>query len=710
MLCYNVLKNRFAYMKSTHGKKMEHPSLKLSFLFVSISWSFASYAHTPDKNKDTEMDTISVYSSPLQSSQLHMTSPVSILASDDLVSRKGNSIAETLQNIPGFHASYFGGGSVHPVIRGMSGNRVKIMNNGSDLMDVSSIGADHAVTSEPFLTQRIEVLKGPATLLYGGGSMGGAINVIDNKIPTSVPDKGYEGELNYQFDSVSKGNTGATAITFGQDNFALRLEGVKRNQENYLQPKAAQEGESKRLKGSYQNGDSANVGASWIFEDGFIGLGYGEQHRRYGLPGHTHFDDEHEHESHDESSHESGHHHGPSGPYPDEHHEHGIPYIVMDQKRWDIRGEKQNPFSGIESLRFSAAHTDYRHNEKEGDEVATRFKNKGDELRFSFTHEPLWGWRGVLGSQFNQRDFSALGEEAYVPATNTKNHALFVLEEYQMGSLRYELGLRHEWQSIKNKSNNTFNNKGATSISTGLAWNFADDYSLNISLSRSKRLPVAEELYADGPHASSRTIEKGDPNLSAETSNNIDIGVMKISGDTQFSINGYYNRIDNYIYGNITGVPLENGYKPLQYVQQDAEFRGIEGNIDFFYSEDSYFGFSGDYVRATLLNNKGNVPRIPAYRISSYIKNSWTDNLSSQIRWDHFGRQDKTAKYEPPTSSYNMVSIGTAYYGHLKNNDYTLYANINNLFNSSGRDSTSYIKEEMLLPGRNIVIGLNFKF
>ncbi|EKT56012.1 TonB-dependent receptor domain-containing protein [Providencia sneebia] len=691
---------------------MKLQTLKCSFLFISINYSFLSHATTSNGNINPEIDTISVYSSPLQSSPLRMTSPVSVLISDDLVSAKGASIAETLQNIPGFHASFFGGGSIHPVIRGMSGNRVKVMNNGSDLMDVSSIGADHAITSEPFLTQRIEVLKGPATLLYGGGSMGGAINVIDNKIPTTVPNKGYEGELNYQFDSVAKGNTGAAAITFGQDNLALRVEGVKRHQGDYLQPKAAQDDGTKRLQGSYQNGQSANIGASWIFDDGFIGLGYGEQHRRYGLPGHTHFEDEHAHDHHndyDDSSH-SGHHHGPSGPFPDEHHEHGIPYIVMDQKRWDLRGEKHSPFNGIESIRYSATHTDYHHNEKEGDEIATRFKNKGNELRFSLTHEKLWGWRGVLGSQFNQRDFSALGEEAYVPATNTKNHALFLLEEYQIGSLRYELGLRHEWQSIKNKSTHLSNNKDATSISAGLAWNFADDYSLNMSLSRSKRLPVAEELYADGPHAASRTIEKGDPNLGAETANNIDIGIMKISGNTQFNANAYYNRINNYIYGEITAAPLNNGYKPLQYVQQDAEFKGIEGNIDYFYSDDSYVGLSGDYVRATLLHNKGNVPRMPAYRISSYIKHTWTDNLTSQVRWDHFGRQNKVAKYETPTPSYNTISIGSEYTDHLDDNDYTIYAKVNNLFNSSTRDSTSYIKDEMLLPGRNIVIGLNFTF
>lgn len=686
---------------------------RLSILFISISYSLFAYSAT--SKEDQAQDTISVYSSPLQSSKLRMITPVSTMTDDELITKKGASVAETLKDIPGFHASYFGGGSVHPMIRGMSGNRVKVLSNGSDLMDVSSIGADHAITSEPFLSQSIEVLKGPSTLLYGGGTIGGVINVIDSKIPTSIPQNGYKGELNYQYDSVANGNTGAAGITFGQDNFAFRIEGLKRHQGNYLQPKPAIEGEPRRLKGSYQDTQSANTAASWLFDDGFLGLGYGEQHRRYGLPGHSHFEEEHDHNDehshgHSHENHHAGHHHGPSGPYPDEHHEHGIPYIVMDQKRWDLRGEKQNPLKGIESLQFSAAKTDYHHDEKEGNAIATTFKNKGEELRFSLTHEPILGWRGVIGSQFNQRKFSALGEEAYMPSTNTQSNTLFILEEYQLGDFRYELGLRNEWQSIKNKSINTTNNKNAMSLSAGVSWNFAEDYNLNLSLSRTKRLPVAEELYANGPHAASKTIEKGDPDLTEETSNNIDLGITKISGNTQLNANVYYNRINNYIYGEITGNTLNNGYKPLQYVQRDAEFKGVEGNVDYYYQEDSLVGISGDYISASLLDNKGNVPRIPAYRVSSYIKHAWTDNFKSQIRWDHIGKQSKVSEYETKTPSYNTVSIDAEYWGYINQYDYTLYAKVNNIFDSSGRDSTSYIKDEMLLPGRNVILGLNFKF
>ncbi|WIV89212.1 TonB-dependent receptor domain-containing protein [Proteus appendicitidis] len=681
-------------------------------LFISISYSLFANANTTIKTEEKpQSEVLKVYSTPLQTSAEKMATPVAVFTQEDLRANRSASIAETLTSLPGFHASFFGGGSVHPVIRGMSGNRVKVLHSGSDLMDVSSIGADHAITSEPFLSQRIEVLKGSATLLYGGGTIGGAINVIDSKIPMSVPEKGYDGELQYQYDSVSKGNIGAAGLTLGQDNLALRIEGTKRYQSDYNQPAPLHQGESRRLAGSYQDNQSANIGASWIFDDGYIGIGYGEQHRRYGLPGHTHFHD-HEEEHHHVSTHPpvTGHHHDHNHEYPDEQHEHGIPYIIMESKRWDLRGEKSNPFTGVESVRFSAARTHYHHDEKEGHEVSTQFKNKGDELRFSFTHQPILGWRGVIGGQFNQRDFSAYGEEAYVPSTKTKNHALFLLEEYQLGDFRYELGFRQEWQSLLNRETQKNNKQNASSISAGLAWNFTQDYFLNLSLSHTKRLPVAEELYANGVHAASRTIEKGDPNLTAEAANNIDIGITKVTGDIQFNISSYYNRINNYIYGQFTGTELNNGYRSLQYVQNDAQFKGIEGNIDYYYNQDSLIGISGDYVRAKLLHNKGNIPRIPAYRLSTYIKHSITDNLTGQIRVDHFGKQNKTADYETPTDAYNTVSLGSEYIGYLDQTHYTLYAKINNIFDAKGKDSTSYIKDEMYLPGRNIILGATLTF
>lgn len=691
---------------------MKKSVFSYTILFISISYSLFANANTAIKTEEKpQSEILKVYSTPLQTSAEKMATPVAVFTQEDLRANRSASIAETLTSLPGFHASFFGGGSVHPVIRGMSGNRVKVLHSGSDLMDVSSIGADHAITSEPFLSQRIEVLKGSATLLYGGGTIGGAINVIDSKIPMSVPEKGYDGELQYQYDSVSKGNIGSAGLTLGQDNLALRIEGTKRYQSDYNQPAPLHQGGSRRLAGSYQDNQSANIGASWIFDDGYIGIGYGEQHRRYGLPGHTHFHD-HEEEHHHVSTHPpvTGHHHDHNHEYPDEQHEHGIPYIIMESKRWDLRGEKSNPFAGVESVRFSAARTHYHHDEKEGHEVSTQFKNKGDELRFSFTHQPILGWRGVIGGQFNQRDFSAYGEEAYVPSTKTKNHALFLLEEYQLGDFRYELGFRQEWQSLLNRETQKNNKQNASSISAGLAWNFTQDYFLNLSLSHTKRLPVAEELYANGVHAASRTIEKGDPNLTAEAANNIDIGITKVTGDIQFNISAYYNRINNYIYGQFTGTELNNGYRSLQYVQNDAQFKGIEGNIDYYYNQDSLIGISGDYVRANLLHNKGNIPRIPAYRLSTYIKHSITDNLTGQIRVDHFGKQNKTADYETPTDAYNTVSLGSEYIGYLDQTHYTLYAKINNIFDAKGKDSTSYIKDEMYLPGRNIILGATLTF
>ncbi len=276
-----------------------------------------------------------------------------------------------------------------------------------------------------------------------------------------------------------------------------------------------------------------------------------------------------------------------------------VPYVKLKSERWDVRGELRDPVPGFAKLRLRAAFTDYKHDEIEGTEIATTFKNKGHDARLEMEHHPVFGWRGVVGLQTSKRDFSALGEEAYVAPTVTKKHAAFLVEEYKLDQWRFEAGLRHEWQDITVDSA-TLQDRSAkgTSVSLGAVWKFAPQYSLGSTISRTHRLPSAEELYAHGVHMATATYELGNQNLGKETSNNIDLTLRKYAGATTFSASAYRNKVDNYIFGST----LDNheGFQLIQYAQRDATFTGVEGQIR--QQLNPMFGASvfGDYVRAKL--------------------------------------------------------------------------------------------------------------
>src|SRR5690606_30669085 len=471
-----------------------------------------------------ELDAVVVSASGLARQSHEMTTPAEVLEGDELVLRREATLGETLESLPGVRSSSFGAGAARPVIRGLDGARVKVLSDGVELLDACTISPDHAVTSEPLLAERIAARKAPAPLLYGGGAIGGVVNVIDRKVPTYVPEKGYEGELELRANSVANEGAGVFGITAGSGNFAVRAEGTKRQADEYEIP-----GSPSRQAGSYNDTDSFTLGASYIGARGYLGLAYGEQNNRYGLLAHEHADCH----THGSDWHCGGHGHGHG--HDNHDHEHGgVPYVDMRQQRWDLRGELSEPLPGFELARLRVGHSNYQHEEIEGGEVGTRFNNDATDARLELTHRPLFGWRGVLGGQTLRRDFDALGEEAFVPPTLTRNHGLFLLEEYTAGAWRYELGVRHEWQDIQADGRRDTDHSG-TSVSAGAVWTFVPQYSLGFSLSRSQRLPTAEELYANGPHAATRTVELGNIELEEETSHNAEITLRKFAGPTTFS-------------------------------------------------------------------------------------------------------------------------------------------------------------------------------
>ncbi|WP_345792080.1 TonB-dependent receptor [Thauera sp. JM12B12] len=674
-------------------------------LMLSLALAFGSAAAYAD---DTALAPVTVSASALALGSDQMSTPVSVIAGDELVRRRAATLGETLAGEPGIAASYFGAGASRPIIRGMDGPRVKLLSDGSEIMDASTISPDHAVAIEPMLSEQIEVLRGPSALAYGGGAIGGVVNVLDKRVPTAVPERGVEGSVELRADSVANGVAGAFEVTAGSGNLAFHAEGLKRDARDYRVGSGWDHG---RVGGSYNQTETGSLGVSWVGARGYLGVAYSRQRNEYGLPGHSH-----EYEAcHPHGDHLHCGHHGEEDDHEHEHDEHAAtPYVKLDSERWDLRGELLEPFAGFTRARLRASYTDYGHDEIEQDEgidsVGTRFRSKASDARVELEHAPLGGWRGVLGLQTGRRDFRADGDEAYVSPTVTTRHAAFLIEEYTLADWRFEAGLRHEWQDIDvDSSTQRDRSHRGNSVSLGAVWDFAPQYSLGMTLSRTQRLPTAEELYARGLHMATSTWERGNPELKAETANNVDLTLRKLAGPTTLSVSVFHNRIDDYIHART--LDAYEDFQLIEYAQRDARFTGIEGAIR--QQLDATFGLTlfGDYVRARLEAGDGDrdLPRIPAHRVGLRLDAKW-NAWRAEAEVYRVGRQDDVAAFELETPGYNMVNVGLSYSGRYKATPWQVYVKGNNLGNQLAYAHTSFIKNVAPLEGRNLVVGMRLGF
>ena len=674
-------------------------------LMLSLALAFGSAVAHAD---DTALAPVTVSASALALGSDQMSTPVSVLAGDELVRRRAATLGETLTGEPGIAASHFGAGASRPIIRGMDGPRVKLLSDGSEIMDASTISPDHAVAIEPMLSEQIEVLRGPSALAYGGGAIGGVVNVLDRRVPTAVPERGVEGSVELRADSVANGVAGAFEVTAGSGNLAFHAEGLKRDARDY---RVGGGWDHSRVEGSYNQTETGSLGVSWVGERGYLGLAFTRQQNEYGLPGHSH-----EYEAcHPHGNHLHCGHHGEEDEHEHDHDEHGgTPYVKLDSDRWDLRGELLEPFAGFTRARLRASYTDYGHDEIEQvegiDSVGTRFRSKASDARVELEHAPLGGWRGVLGLQTGRRDFRADGDEAYVPPTVTTRHAAFLIEEYTLADWRFEAGLRHEWQDIDvDSSTQRDRSHRGNSVSLGAVWNFAPQYSLGMTLSRTQRLPTAEELYARGLHMATSTWERGNPDLKAETANNVDLTLRKLAGPTTFSVSVFHNRIDDYIHART--LDAHEDFQLIEYAQRDARFTGIEGAIR--QQLDATFGLTlfGDYVRAKLEASDGDrdLPRIPAHRVGLRLDAKW-NAWRAEAEVYRVGRQDDVAEFERETPGYNMVNVGLSYNGRYEATPWQVYVKGNNLGNQLAYAHTSFIKNVAPLEGRNLVVGMRLAF
>lgn len=664
---------------------------------------------------------------PLHKQTAETALPITVLSGDALSRAAAATIGDTLNNAPGLANASFGPGVGQPVIRGQQGPRVTVLQNGTSSADASSLSADHAVSVEALLADSIEILRGPSTLLYGGGAIGGVVNVVDNRIPTKRID-GIEGGVEYRHDAASDMDTSVGRLEGGSGDFAFHLDALYRDWNDLEIPgeaaserahedhdhEAGEASEEETTDGFIANTGgrtrSATAGVSYHFDDNFIGLAVNRLENNYGIPAGAHEHHEEEGEDHDEDHAE------------DEHGlEEGGVRIDMTQTRYDLAMHLHEPLPGLEVARGFVSYTDYEHSEIEpGGEVGTRYSSDSWEGRLELVHQPLADFHGVLGLQAKSREFSALGEEAFIPVTDSRDIGLFLLEDYHYGAVTFEGGLRLDRDERDPAGVAQSRDFNSVSASVSGLWDVSDQWQLGLSLSRAERAPAIEELYSNvensGPgdwiaHAATSAIEIGNPDLDTEVSNNADLSLRWDSGAHFVTVTFFYNDFSDYI--DLQNSGLEVDEMPVMvYGQQDATFRGIEVDSSFTLASvadgDLVLRVFGDATRGELANGD-DVPRLPPMRAGSRL--GW-DNGALEV-WGQVleaAEQDRPGVNEEVTDGYTRWDAGVDYRLGIGDGQLTVFAALNNLTDEEIRLSTSFLRDVAPEAGRSVEAGLRYNF
>lgn len=691
-----------------------HKNLITISIFAVIAPNL--YADDPEQPIQ-KLEAINVQVHPLNQSAADFAVADHVLKHKDLA-QGGVTIGEALAGQPGVYSNQFGAGSSRPVIRGQDGPRVKVLQHASETADVSALSPDHAVTVDPILAKQVEVIRGPSTLLYAAGTVGGLVNVTDQKIPTSIPDKGYEGQVGVRYNSGSDEKLASAGLTAALgDQFAIRVEGSKRKVNDYIAPNYFHDHDGelekeRRVSNTFAEGQNVNIGASWIHDRGFAGLSYSQRQDQYGLPGHSHEyeschpHDDHLHcDGHDNHGHTDEHDHSAHDEHEHDHDAAG-PWVDLKSERYDFRTELANPFAGFQKLRAHASYTDYQHDELEGDVVATTFKSKAYDGRLELVHHPIADWEGVIGTQYSQQKLNISGAESLMNPNKTQKWSVFGLEHKQFGDFHVELGARVDQQKIQIDSAQKDYDDYGLSYSGAVNWEFAPDYKLSLVASHQERLPLAQELYADGKHLATNTYERGNEHLDVEKSNNLELGFHYEKDQLDYHVHVYHNWYDNYIYA-ATKDNFEN-FRLVDYTQDQAKFYGAEAQVGYAINDRYKLSVFGDYVRGKI--DGENAPRVPAGRLGSKVDVDFADAWSGLAEFYHVFQQDKITAYEQETDGYNMLNLGVTYSGQLKDqHDYRVYFKANNVLDEEVYSHTSFLAN---IPqvGRNFTVGLEFAF
>ncbi len=716
-------------------------SLALTLALVpALAGAAENHGH-PDRHL-TELSTVKVTASPLQGDAESLARPVEVLAGERLDEQKAGTLGETVAKLPGVQTTSFGPGVGRPIIRGQEGPRVQVLSNGVGNLDASTVSADHATSIEPFLADQVEVLKGPATLLFGSGAIGGAVNVVDGRIASEIPDRPLSGRAELRGNSVNDERSGMFRLDGVSGNVVLHVDGLVRNGDDYRIPGYAvidgledhehdhehEEGDTDeprrgRLDNSSIRTRAGGVGATWLGEGGYLGASASTYRTNYGIPNGAHVHAEGEDHDHDHGDEE------------EEGDEHDV-RIDMVQNRFDVKGGIYNPVSFLKNINVRAGYTDYEHTELEAGTPSTRFTNRGIEGRVEATQQQIGGWDGAFGLQFGNIDFGAQGEEAFVPNTGTESLGVFVLQEKQFGPLKVELGARQDKVKLDPTGDYRKRDFDATNLSAAGIWKLNDAVDLRFGIDSSERAPTTEELYAAGAHIATRSVEIGDANLKTERGQRMELGIHAHSDLVDFSASIYQTKFKDFIYLADTGVVED---LPVRlWTQQDATFKGAEVEALFHLFEggagDWDLRVFGDYVKAELdgsgnrsvdiavphgdhnhnytvdIANSGYLPRISPARVGADLR--WSkDGWRASVGAVRYSRQKDVAQDEEPSDGYTLVDAHLAYrWDRNDSNSYELFLDGSNLTNREARPHTSLLRDYTPLPGRGVAFGIRAYF
>jgi len=625
------------------------------------------------------MDRVVVTASPDPHSQLEVAQPTDVLDLEDLDTRRQPSLGETLAQQPGISSTYFGPGASRPIIRGLGGDRVRMLENGLGSADASNTSPDHAVAVDPLAADRIEIIRGPATLLYGSSAVGGVVNVLDGRIPSFVPGEAVSGSVDLDGGSVADERSGRVSLDGGSGKLVWHADYLKRETGDYRVPDSA--GTGGVLTNSSIDTDSGGVGLSYVGEHGFLGVGVSRFDSLYGVPPGD----------------------GEEGPIE----------IDLEQRRADLRGQLDRPFGPFRGLKVRVGVNRYEHAEVAGGEIGTRFTNDGWEGRFELVQEKRGRLSGAVGVQLFASDFAAIGEEAFVPPSVTRNYAAFAFEQLDLSdALSLQFGGRFETQKADPEGDLASRSQNGASGSLGLVWAPADAYSVALSASRTSRLPTANELFADGPHEATEAFEIGDPDLSVETATGADLSFRKRTGRLTGVVSAFATRFSGFIFESFTGEE-EDGLQVIEFLQQAARFVGAEldGRVRLVDVGDGHLDlrFGADTVRADLTDSGDPVPRIPPLRARLGLE-VHTGPFRSWAEVVHVDRQDRLGANETPTDGYTRVDAAVGYRFLVRRTVTEVLLRGTNLTDQLARNHVSFLKDEAPLPGRDVNLGVRITF
>lgn len=627
---------------------------------------------------------------PEARTQTELYQVTDVLSGRELVEKGLPSLGETLAGQPGVNSSYYGPGSSRPVIRGLQGDRVRILESGLGSGDVSATGPDHAVAVEPTEAEQIEIIRGPSTLLYGSSAIGGVVNVIDGRIPRELPVHAIQGSVQLQGASVNDERNGSATLSGAAGPVAWRASGLLRETDDYAIPgypevghdeEPAHEHEEGVLPNSSIETETGSLGASWIGSAGHAGVAFTTFATEYGVPGHAHEAEEETPEAEEQGT-----------------------RIDLDRRRVDLEAAWNFSGSAFRTVKARAAYGDYRHIELEGGEVGTRFDNEELEARLEAAHAPLFGiLSGNAGAQFGSRDLVATGEEAFLPGTSSGTVALFLFENLPLGPVSVGVGARWELADHDTDTGLSRTSDGLSG-SLGLNWPASEAVTLALSGSRSTKLPAAEELFSNGPHAATRLIEVGDPELENEIGYSADAALIVTEGPVTGQFAAYVSSFDGFIFLATTDSVVEQ-FQVARYEQADALFYGFEASlaVSVVHRAGSHLALTGfsDYVRAEATDTDSPLPRIPPLRWG--VGARWELGplrLVAEVR--RTTEQDRVAEFETPTTGYTMLnaSAGYAFFTGSVGHEVTLRGS--NLTDEEARNHVSLLKDLAPLPGRDI--------